>query len=1226
MIVRSFVERIRAGLRCAGLRKTDARKNRIHHQTAAANAEQLETRQLLTINFNFTYPGPIAQGGGGFEDNTLGLARRTALQNAADEFGAQFENTAIIDVAVTSSDEPNSGLLASAGSNTFTSGNSPALGGIEVVRTKVLTGIDLNGTASDGNLDVNWTTANLFELSGVPADVAATEFDFHSLITHELMHVIGFAASPDQQGSDINGVVAGAAGNWFEFDRFLTNSAGVPVIDPAGTLNQGPWLTLSVGGSSTTGNGLFFNGPVTVAANNGQPAGLFTPTVYSAASSVSHLDDTDPAFANMIMQSTIQAGSAIRGLSPVEEGVLIDLGYTLTDNILVTETNNDTVVSDLGNADTLNITLGRQPLSNVTLAMNIDDATEATLPVTTLTFTPSNWDVPQTLDVNGVADLIPDGDQTAMLTISVVDAASDPTFAAVQDIVVTITAIDDDGLLPELPVVLAPTGGAVSYSPLFSWTAGANSATYSLTVTNLITGAVTRQAIGLTTNSHTFPGTIVDGVYQTTVEAFNIIGQSSGLSDPVTFAVGVPNLPVSPTITAPTQGEALNTSTPQFSWTPVPEAFRYELEVITGGLTLTHSLSVDLSSAGNLTHTFAEIFSEGPGSVRVRAFNALDQPGEWSVPVAFVVDAVAQPAAPTIIRPTANVTANAFPEFQWIGPGAASYELWVGRVPDANGSGSSSSVNNRVIRLRDYTTTSYTHFRALPNGRYDAWVRSINSAGEPSAWSRSVRFGVDVPVPARPAVISYIENQGTNPTIGWATTGTDFTPRTTFHLWVNNLSTGQARVVQEKTLTTASYSFTDGLPQGRYGVWVQATSAVGAISAWSKRFDFAIDIAAPGRPTLTGPVPLDGDTVVKTDFPVFGWDAVPNGASYDLWVNSVSGKVSQIIRVTDIPAGTSYTHDEALPEGTYKAWLRSFNLAGEVGKWSRPIEFSLDVPGPAKPTITGPLPGSGGAVETSTPVITWTSLGGAATYNLQFEVVRTGESLANVKGLTQRQFSVTDMLSEQSYRVRVQGVNSVGEAGSWSDFYTFTVDVPNATTPVAYLPEGTVTRPQVTFQWQHTTSSVRYEILVRDLLRDESIVFQISTSQVDQTLGRALHTATLRDGTYRYWVRAFNTQGTASGWSNSKSFTVETVTSLTNEPKLDLEIAVASLSSVRQSSGSSAKAEQATQGSPTQAAEAETTEETGSRSESESSSHPADVEAVMAEFADPTNESFSQKT
>lgn len=1212
MIVRSFVERIQAGLRNAGLRKTNARKNKIQHQASAVSTEQLETRQLLTINFNFAFPGPIAQGGVGFEDGTLGLARRTALQNAADEFGAQFENTATINIAVTSSDDANITTLASAGTNTLTSGSSPIFGGIEVIRTKVLTGVDLNGAASDGNLDVNW--ANMFELSGVPADVDATEFDFHSVITHELAHAIGFSASPDQAGTDINGVVAGESGNWFEFDQFLTDVAGTPVIDSAGILDQAAWTTLSVGGTSTTGGGLFFNGPAAVAANNGQPVGLFTPATYVPGSSVSHLDNTDPAFANMIMLSAVQAGSAVRGFSTIEEAIFIDLGYSLAGDVTVVETNGGTVVSDFGINDSIEVSLGRQPRGIVVLDLNIDDATEATLGRSRLIFSPATWDIPQTVAVNGVPDLTADGDQTSLLTISVVDFISDATFASVPDIVVPITSIDDDGLLPGLPVVTAPTGGAVSNAPTFAWTPGQNNATYTLTVRNLTTGAVARQATGLTTPSHTFPGTLVDGIYQTTVEAFNVLGQGSGQSEPVNFAVGVPNLPIAPKVTSPSQGQIVTTSTPQFIWTPVPDAFRYELEVVTGGQTLTHTVDVNLATTGNLSHTFANVFGEGSGTVRVRAFNALDQTGPWSPSVAFTVDAVAQPSAPTIITPTANVTANAFPRFSWLAPGGSTYELWVGRVPDAGGSGTASSVNNRVIRLTDHPSTSYTHFKALQNGRYTAWVRSFNSAGEPSAWSRPATFEVGVPVPARPAVVTYVENQGTNPTVGWASTGDDFPVGTTFDLWVNNLSTGRSQVVRQQALTSTTYTF-DELPQGKYGVWVQAKSSVGVKSAWSQRFDFNIDIAAPGRPTLTGPAPVAGDVAVKSDFPTFTWDALPDATAFDLWVNAVSGKVSQIIRVKDVAAGTSYIHDQGLPEGTYKAWLRAINSAGEVGEWSRPIEFSLDVPGPAKPTITGPVPASGGAVETSTPTIKWTSLGGASTYNLQFEVVRTGESLANVKGLTEQQFSITNTLPEQAYRVRVQGVNSVGEVGPWSDYYVFTVDVPNATTPVAYLPQGTVTEPQVTFQWQHTSSSVRYEILVRDLLRQESIVFQVETLELDQSGNLAVYTASLNDGTYRFWVRAFNTQGTASGWSNSRSFTVDTVASLTQEPESRLEIALASLTSaqryaVEDSSGSD-QAPNAEEFSEEPATHAQGTEV------------PADVEAVMAEFADPASRAFS---
>lgn len=965
---------------------------------------------------------------------------------------------------------------------------------------------------------------------------------------------------------------------------------------------------------------------------------LTSPSGTQSVLAETRLTDPGAAYVNRVFTTNNNWDESSEGTwtLSVVDGTAVDVGTLNSYEIrffgteptvgpIISQSGGATVVTDSGQSDTISVVLASQPLSDVVIDVTSNDTGEVIVSDATLTFTPQNWDVRQTVTLTGVFDLIGDGDQQTDVVFAIDTAISDPSVSGVADTAISVTSIDDDEFFPGKPTVTAPVGIVEGSNPQFTWTTGNNTDNVTLTVTNRLTGQVTRTQTGLQVNAFTFPGQLPNGVYETTVRAFNTGGQGGAVSDPVIFAIGTPAIPIAPVVTFPTAGLIVTSSSPRFAWTPVAQTLQYEIDARSG--TRTYSAIVPASNAtvGNITHTFAQTFPEGAATVRVRAYNAFDQAGPWSEQVQFTVDAIPTPDRPTLIRPAAAVTSNAFPEFAWTAPGGSTYQLWVGRVPEGNEGGSASTVNNRVIRLTDYNSTSYTHFIALRNGRYTAWVRSVNSAGELSQWSQGVAFEVNVPTPARPAVVTYVENQGTNPTIGWASTAEEFPVGTTFHVWVNNLSTGQSRVVQEQGLTTTTYSFTDGLPQGRYGVWVQATSSVGANSAWSQRFDFDIDIAAPGRPALTGPVPVTGDVAVKSDFPVFTWDAVPGATTFDLWVNAVSGNVSQIIRVNDIPAGTSYTHDEGLPEGTYKAWLRGFNSAGEVGEWSRPIEFSLDVPGPAKPTITGPVPASGGAVGTSTPTITWTSLGGASTYKLQLEVVRTGESIVNVQGLTEQQFRITNTLAEQAYRVRVQGVNSVGELGPWSDYYTFTVDVPNATTPVAMLPQGTVTQSQVTFQWQHTASSVRYEILVRDLLRQESIVFQVETLELDRTGDLAVYTSSLNDGTYRYWVRAFNTQGTASGWSNSRSFTVDTVASVTQEPESQPgnavpSIALASLTSAQQHVPNSADAAES-ESSPRPA-------EIGEQPATNlnEADLPADVAAVMAEFADPTSQMFTQET
>ena len=121
-----------------------------------------------------------------------------------------------------------------------------------------------------------------------------------------------------------------------------------------------------------------------------------------------------------------------------------------------------TQVGEGGTTDTFTVVLTAQPASNVALAITSGDIGEATVNPTMLTFTPANWNLPQTVTVTGVDDLLADGRQTTTITVSVDDAASDDAFDGVADQTVSAITLDDE------PVVV-DTEDAVGVTIVGSW-------------------------------------------------------------------------------------------------------------------------------------------------------------------------------------------------------------------------------------------------------------------------------------------------------------------------------------------------------------------------------------------------------------------------------------------------------------------------------------------------------------------------------------------------------------------------------------------------------------------------------------------------------------------------------------------------------------------------------------------------------------------------------------
>ncbi len=117
-----------------------------------------------------------------------------------------------------------------------------------------------------------------------------------------------------------------------------------------------------------------------------------------------------------------------------------------TDNdfagFVITESNGSTSVGETGTTDTVTVALTAQPVANVVLSVSSGDTGEMTVSPATLTFTPANWNVPQTVTVAGVTDTLVDGNQTSPLVISVSSPGSS-AFEAVSNQVVSVTTLDN---------------------------------------------------------------------------------------------------------------------------------------------------------------------------------------------------------------------------------------------------------------------------------------------------------------------------------------------------------------------------------------------------------------------------------------------------------------------------------------------------------------------------------------------------------------------------------------------------------------------------------------------------------------------------------------------------------------------------------------------------------------------------------------------------------------
>ncbi|MEQ9406926.1 MAG: hypothetical protein RIK87_04335 [Fuerstiella sp.] len=139
------------------------------------------------------------------------------------------------------------------------------------------------------------------------------------------------------------------------------------------------------------------------------------------------VDQSDDAFENVASQS---------------------VSVTTLDNdvagMTVQSLDGTTVVNESGTQRGFTVRLNAQPLSDVVIQVVSSDLTEATVSPQFLTFTPEQWNLPQSGTITGVDDQLADGSQQSTLTFKVVDAQSNNAFDNVADQQFSVTTQDND--------------------------------------------------------------------------------------------------------------------------------------------------------------------------------------------------------------------------------------------------------------------------------------------------------------------------------------------------------------------------------------------------------------------------------------------------------------------------------------------------------------------------------------------------------------------------------------------------------------------------------------------------------------------------------------------------------------------------------------------------------------------------------------------------------------
>lgn len=185
--------------------------------------------------------------------------------------------------------------------------------------------IELNGAEPDITMVLSSEIPWYFGIDGEPA---SSEFDFVSVVLHELAHGLGYThtMNVNSEGEGSWGISLLFRTRPKVYDPFGENLTGEQLVDTETFEN--PSIEL---GDQLTSSEIYFDGPSATFANGGQRPELYCPEQWELGSSVSHLDEWayPPGNINSLMTPFLDRDEVVHDPGPVGLGILRDLGWNI---------------------------------------------------------------------------------------------------------------------------------------------------------------------------------------------------------------------------------------------------------------------------------------------------------------------------------------------------------------------------------------------------------------------------------------------------------------------------------------------------------------------------------------------------------------------------------------------------------------------------------------------------------------------------------------------------------------------------------------------------------------------------------------------------------------------------------------------------------------------------------------------------------------------------------
>jgi hypothetical protein len=396
-------------------------------------------------------------------------------------------------------------------------------------------------------------------------------------------------------------------------------------------------------------------------------------------------------------------------------------------------------------------------------------------------------------------------------------------------------------------------------------------------------------------------------------------------------------------------------------------------------------------------------------------------------------------------------------------------------------------------------------------------------------WNVYAEHHITKPCPVTPVTPSLLSpvygatGVSLTPVLDWG----DISAATSYDVQV--LNSTLTSVVRSAAVTGSQWTVSPALSANTLYYWKVRAKNACATSPWSSYRYFRTLCPLPAAPALVSPA--SGATGVSLN-PLLDWGDVSGATSYEYQV-SLSNTFGTIARTATV-TGSQWTITTALNSGTTYYWrVRAKNACG-AGPWSSYRSFTTACLSTVAPTLVSP---ASGATDVSlTPLLDWSDVANAASYEYQVSLSNTFGTIARTATVTGSQWTITTALnSGTTYYWRVRAKNACATAGPWSSIRSFKTRLcllPGTPTLMSPANGATGVSLNPLLDWGDVSGATSYE-------------YQVSLSNTFGTIARTatvtgsqwtITTALSANTTYYWRVRAKNACATAGSWSSYRYF------------------------------------------------------------------------------------------